>query len=95
MPVKDHLHIYKRVKGSRNEYMCQDPDCTHKIQKKYMLGKRAACGICGKSFIITRQSLRLAMPHCDECKKGSVEKVNEQREVNLDIGLIDELLGEL
>jgi len=73
MPSKDHLHTLKRVLGSKEEYICMDPDCDYRVLKRYMVNKRALCPICAEPFVI-RNPIRLAQPHCDACTKGSNKK---------------------
>lgn len=65
-----HLHIYKRIRGRSKYYRCAHPDCSHYNHKDLLLDKRAMCPYCGQSYILNWQSLRLAVPHCENCTKG-------------------------
>lgn len=69
--TKDHLHSYKRVASSKVQYYCTDPDCYHRNFKKYMADLRALCPKCLEPFIMRKKHLRLAIPHCDDCTRGS------------------------
>ena len=74
---ENHLHTYKRVRGSKTQYICTHPDCDHRNFKKYMVDKRANCPRCQNAFIIRRKHLRLANPHCDACTAGQKKKHKE------------------
>lgn len=65
--VQKHLHTYQRVKGKRDVYKCIHPDCTHFTQKELIVGKRADCPFCHNSFVLSKEALRLAKPHCSTC----------------------------
>jgi len=89
MPAKNHLHTYKRVAGSTIEFMCMDPDCTHRTHKKYLDRIRATCGACLEPFIMTKPQLRLANPHCNAC---TVPK-NSVAQKDNDICIFEDMLG--
>lgn len=70
MPSKKHLHTYEKrpkVKGEKSGvtiYRCIDPDCSHKIVREDLFGKRANCPYCGEPYILNPRILRLKLPHC-------------------------------
>ena len=84
---KDHLHIYRRLKGSKDIYVCDHPDCTHQRTKEYIVGKRATCPYCHEPYILDRRILRLAVPHCEECTKGTSKSV--------DSGKVDDIVSKV
>ena len=65
----DHLHVYRRIKGSKTMYVCDHPDCTHRMTREYLVGKRALCPKCNQAYEIKRSSLTLARPHCENCTR--------------------------
>lgn len=69
-----HLHTYKRVTGKKHLFRCNDPDCTHFVDKRFLDGKRARCPFCGIDYILTWRELQLAVPHCPNCLKGKERK---------------------
>jgi len=86
-----HLHIYMRVPGRKDYYMCMHPDCTHYTHKSFLLNKRALCYFCHEPFIISRATLRLAKLRCENCKKNGIKSQEE-----FEIKKIQEVLeGEL
>lgn len=85
-----HYHTYKRVKGSKEQFMCMDPDCNHTNVRKYMVGKRARCYVCGELYIIRKRVLQLATPHCDNCTKSK-----KQTQAVEDDAAIDSFLGDM
>lgn len=80
-----HLHTYQRVKTG--VYRCLHPDCSHYSKVEFIRGKRASC-ICGKSFLLTKEALRLKNPHCETCGK-SYHKKQEQHAVVKSIVISD------
>ena len=71
MANKTHAHKLKRLKYKSGNiiYHCVLPDCTIKVAPALTLGKRAICWRCGKEFLMTDYSIRLAKPHCEDCHK--------------------------
>lgn len=69
--AEKHIHKFKRLKYKSGNviFFCSLPDCTSKINPALALGKRSICWRCGKDFIMSEYSLRLAKPHCDACHK--------------------------
>ena len=52
-------------------FYCTALGCTHRMERKYLLGKEILCPFCGSKFTINGEALKLAMPHCPTCKKGT------------------------
>lgn len=82
---KEHIHTYERPRWNRNIYRCVAPDCSHYIQKKYLLGKYSKCPECGNQFILDREKLLRAKPRCDFCsntkKSRQLKAVGEVKEL--------------
>lgn len=70
---KAHLHTLKRDRKNPELYLCADPDCYYRIQKRYLQGKRVRC-ICGAEFILTSYDLKLAIPKCPSCSTARHNK---------------------
>lgn len=83
-----HLHRYKRVNlgrkkfdkvtktWSKNDYFvykCTKLGCNHYKIPALIKDSLGECPICGDSFILTRKSLLLTNPHCDNCTKTKKE----------------------
>jgi DNA-directed RNA polymerase subunit RPC12/RpoP len=70
MPSKKHIHTYERrktPKGASDKqiyYRCLDPECSHRIVREDLFGKRAQCPYCGELYILNPRTLRLKLPHC-------------------------------
>jgi hypothetical protein len=70
MPSKKHIHTYERrktPKGANDKqvyYRCLDPECSHRIVREDLFGKRAQCPYCGDLYILDPRKLRLKLPHC-------------------------------
>jgi hypothetical protein len=66
--------MYEKILTEKKKeiLICMHPDCNHKILTGpiTVLHKRAACFICGDSFIISHTTLKLKKWRCDECRKG-------------------------
>ena len=62
-----HLHTYERIRDRPDYYRCIDPHCRHYIHKSLLLGKAAHCKYCGEEYTLTKYSLKLKVPHCDNC----------------------------
>ena len=67
---KTHYHTLRRHPKQRNIYLCTSPVCNFKDHKDNLLGKMMNCYVCGKDYVTTKDSLRLAYPHCAPCTKG-------------------------
>ena len=68
--TQTHYHTLRRHPKQRNIYLCTSPVCSFKDHKDNLIGKMMTCYICGKDYITTKESLRLALPHCTPCTKG-------------------------
>jgi len=79
MRAEKHIHQLRRhsFKSGNVIFFCTLPDCNFKSKVAFLLGKRSICNRCGKSFIMSEYSLRLAKPHCDACHQPKVEKIIE------------------
>src|SRR5204863_7949971 len=69
MPTLNHAHKFKRFKYANGTkiFHCILPDCNYKTEVQFSLGKRSTCNRCGDEFIMNEKSLRLKLPHCEEC----------------------------
>jgi len=85
MPSKNHIHTYERrkkpkgIKSDQVFYRCIDPDCSHRVLREDLFGKRANCPNCGESYILDPRILRLKLPHCG-CNKLDAEQLQEIKE---------------
>lgn len=75
-PAHNLPHKYVRVRKNRHTYKkslykCSLPGCAHKLHADLAIGRKSLCNLCGEEFVMTKESVRLAMPHCDNCKKGA------------------------
>lgn len=74
-----HIHQYRRTNiGVKNKYIvyaCNLPLCTHYLRPELVEGKLSLCCRCDKPFVMTKEKLRLANPHCDDCKIGVKDDV--------------------
>lgn len=86
--IERHVHRYIRVKGRRGRirYKCAIPGCPHILEPEVVLGRFALCNFCPATFVMNKESLTLAKPRCEDCRKSSPRKENRAR--------ILELLGE-
>lgn len=77
MRTQKHVHRLKRhaYETGNKIFFCTLPDCSFKSQTELMLGKRVICNRCNKEFILNQRSIRLALPHCDDCSKVRVKTV--------------------
>jgi hypothetical protein len=66
-----HTHKFKRIlKDGRktSEFACLHPQCSYVRDARYLVNKMAACGYCGKDFIITPEmARRQGILHCKGC----------------------------
>jgi hypothetical protein len=73
-----HVHKYVRIKLGRNKdrikYKCNLPGCPHYLEPELAVGRIALCNSCNEEFVMNKESIRLAKPHCDNCGKGSKKK---------------------
>lgn len=71
----NHIHRYRRINLStkpRESYevlRCTKPACTHYIRVDMAEGQVAECNRCGNPFVLNRETVRLAKPHCTDCIK--------------------------
>src|SRR5258706_16214787 len=70
--IKHHVHTY--IRKSRSEknrlivYMCNDPDCTHYVNDRFLLvGKKSICNKCSREFLLTGYHIQVKVPLCDHC----------------------------
>ena len=75
----EHIHQYKRVKGSKVQYMCGMAKCPHFKHKKFLIGKASLCNSCGTEFILTEEHLRRARPLCLNCANTKEARVFQER----------------
>jgi len=91
MPALKHIHTYRRNKRVPNYYQCAHPECSHYIDKKWIVGKRSLC-TCGNEFILTTSKLRNAQPKCDLCSKSRVAKNFQKASSIMDLVLENEMM---
>lgn len=72
MPPLSHTHTYRRF--SKNMYMCAHPHCTHRIERRALIGKASLCNDCGNEFILNGESLRRSRPRCIDCSDTAASK---------------------
>jgi len=64
-----HFHTYKRVDIGKNSpyvvYRCME--CPHYLLPYLIEGRKAKCPRCDETYIVKKDHLNLAMPHCDAC----------------------------
>lgn len=84
MPALKHIHTYRRDVKNKNLYRCLHPDCTTKMLRDDIVGKRAMCK-CDNEFILTFEKLHrnIAVPKCDSCSnsKQAKKRVAAQQEI--------------
>lgn len=79
MPSLAHTHIYIRDKRAKDTYKCADPDCTHRMHRDLLWGKRSTCAICReKQIVLNYEELKRAEPRCEDCSNQA--KHREARE---------------
>ena len=72
----NHTHKYVRIYVGRNkrvEYKCALPGCVHKVRAEYIVGRISLCNRCEKEFVLDKENVRLAKPHCLNCTKTKKE----------------------
>lgn len=75
---ENHVHTFERMKvktGRKDMYRCLHPNCTFYAPISMIIGKFALCKLCFNKFVLTKDSLRLKVPHC-----GCRALTPEQRE---------------
>ena len=95
MAGQKHPHKYKRhrYKTGTEVYFCTLPNCTHRVECAFTLGKESICNRCGEKFLMDEYSIRLAEPHCQACK---VTKVDSNIEVKVSVdtdSILDKVLA--
>ena len=74
MAKNNHIHKLKRHKypSGNAVYFCTLPDCHYKIDVPLALGKRSLCNICDVEFIMSEYTIKLKLPHCNNCGKVKI-----------------------
>jgi transcription initiation factor IIE alpha subunit len=87
MSIKKHDHKLKRKNYRNNEsiYFCV-LNCDYKVHTELALGKQVICWRCGRPFLMTEYSCRLAKPHCNACH---VSKSDESA-IKVDSSILEE-----
>lgn len=81
--MSEHIHKYKRKnlggyiyeKGKaakRKKYLvyaCTISGCTHYVPSYLAEGKISICNTCAEAFVMTKKTMKLALPHCEDCTK--------------------------
>jgi hypothetical protein len=93
--ILKHTHLYKRHTYSNGEQIlfCTRGECDKKINVKLALGKPAVCWRCQKEFTLNEYSLRLAKPHCMDCKKRKHD--HEETTTQITPSIVDDLRSRL
>lgn len=63
-------HIYPKTKTAI--YFCTLPDCHHKMETHLTIGKVTLCNICDEPFVMNENTIKLKLPHCNNCGKRAV-----------------------
>lgn len=79
-----HIHEYVRSSKNKDIYRCVHPDCSHYHNREYLENKRALCGKCKESFILTKAQLKNKVPACLSCSKSNKAKKVKRIEQVLD-----------
>jgi sRNA-binding protein len=74
MASVNHVHTYYTTKKRERIFYCADPYCTHRLDRKLLVGKASKCNLCGNEFILTRQDLERAKPRCQACSQTKQAK---------------------
>lgn len=85
----EHVHSFVRVKRRKTMYMCNDPHCTYRQDKDFLVGKASLCCNCGQEMVLTGEMLRLARPAhatCRNTKEGRMENAAKDLLKGLDLG---------
>ena len=83
MAAQRHIHKYARSKLNRGIYYCIFSDCTHYLNKAFLLDKIAICNGCNSMFKLNKQQLKNARPVCNNCSKSTQAK--RQREIQAEL----------
>ena len=77
-----HVHSYIQVKGDRDLFMCNDPNCSHYTNRKFVIGKRSSCPKCGRYLILDWDALRRVRPLCRYCRRTKeAEELNRAQNI--------------
>jgi hypothetical protein len=82
--MEKHIHKYVRIKIGKNkriEFKCSIPACPHHLRYELIEGRESICNRCGGPFIMTKTSMQLSKPHCDDCTNTKKTKLNKIREL--------------
>ena len=85
-----HVHRYEKATLGRNKWpihRCDLPDCSHYISSELVSGKFSICHRCGERFVITKDLLKLAKPHCRKCIERKITSETKQ--------IVDDILKDL
>jgi hypothetical protein len=86
-----HIHQYKRRDiGAKGKpylvYACNLPLCSHYLHASLLENKFSLCYRCDKPFLLNKENLKLAFPHCDTCtherKDDDIGRVETAGEAN-------------
>ena len=74
--------MYKRENLTRNPdkkpyfvFRCIKPACNSHIPVNRALGKLAECNRCNNPFILDKETVQLAKPHCQDCIERKVKPI--------------------
>lgn len=108
-----HIHRFQRVNLGKETYdrktktykkekyivfRCIKPGCPHYIRQRLLLNRVAECNICGEPFIISKQAVLMAKPHCANCTKrkpSTIAKLKAAEEAMKLLGLIESVEDKL
>lgn len=78
MPPLKHVHQYVRVKGSKEQFKCAYPRCSHVWSKKYIRDNVSICNRCLEEFVLDSYALERSKPMCKKCRtrKRDVNNTN-------------------
>lgn len=83
-----HIHQFERVdigtKKSYIVYKCSLPNCATYQTPELTVGKLSLCPSCGEVFVLQRNHLQLAKPHCEDCKNDNHWK-RKQKETSREV----------
>jgi hypothetical protein len=75
MPVLEHIHTYvfmKKTARGRIYYKCDDPLCSHFIERDRIIGKMSLCSKCRNKEILLTYKDQFNVrknPLCIECQQ--------------------------
>ena len=75
-PAHDGPHKYIRARKGKHTYKkslykCAVPGCAHSKHGDLVIGRFSICNFCGNTFTMNKESVTLARPRCDACRKGA------------------------